>query len=103
MRRGAFDARGKRQERLSEYFDFTGPDGKEKALLPVKRFEFQAFLVQLEKARLARRFFPRLWRWLRGSGSWAECGLPTPTAREIARGERTPVPGQPVPEDARDG
>ncbi len=93
-RRATFDAQGSRAERLSEYFDFSGPDGKDKAQRPVRRFEFQAILDRLERARKARRFWPRLWRYMTSPLDWRSAGLPAPTQREIARGEGTPEGGR---------
>lgn len=47
-------------ERLSEYFN---PDRGQR---PVLRFELQALLVQLERARTSRSLWRRVWKYLMG-------------------------------------
>lgn len=91
-RRAHIDARGRRQERVSEYFNFDDPiDGPEKAQKKVTRIELLAILTQFKKAEEQGRWYRVLWRWLkarRGSGAVHKV---EPTQGEIERGEATPA------------
>lgn len=86
--RAQFDARGQRQERLSEYFDFQRwPD---KAKLSVTRLELLALLTQMEKGRSQNRVLARVWRFLKRPLGSGPVPAIEPTPGEIARGEATP-------------
>lgn len=58
----SFDANGRRQERLSEYFDFRAfPD---KASMKVTRNELLVILTTQWRREMESRWYRRLWRWL---------------------------------------
>jgi hypothetical protein len=90
MSTGPFQGTSNKGERLSEFFDFTGIDGKEKAQKPVRRFELLAWLERHQQAIEDRKLYRRAWRWLTTRQTWAQTLVPKPTQRQIARGETAP-------------
>lgn len=78
--RERFDARGRKTERLSTYFD------PEKGELTVKRYELQAILERIEQVREATKLRKRLWRWLRRPFGSPPAKVAV-TPGEIERGE----------------
>ncbi len=85
------DARGQKVERISEYFDFSGPDGDDKAKLKVRRIELLAILDAIEKGKKHNTPLRRLWRWLRSKRGPGGVHAVPPTQGEIDRGEATPA------------
>jgi hypothetical protein len=82
-RRALGDATGKKQERISEYFDFTTwPD---KADRKVTRQELLAILTRRWLVEREMRWYRRLWKWLRQR----------PGSKPIVVGGGVPVEGEP--------
>lgn len=88
---GHIDAKGRVQERLSEYFDFKGTDGDEKAKRKVTRIELLAILDALEKGKKYNNWRSRLWRFLKARMGTKGTHAVPPTKGEIERGEATPA------------
>jgi hypothetical protein len=86
--RSHIDARGRRIERLSEYFDFdTDPEKGDKK---VTRVELLAVLEAIDRGKRQNTRLRRLWRWLRAPRGSGGVHAVSPTQGEIDRGEVTP-------------
>jgi nuclear transport factor 2 (NTF2) superfamily protein len=79
-KRPAYDVKGARQERLSEYFDFA--QWPEKRTMKVTRQELLALLTRQWLVERDSRWHRRLWRWLKARMGSPQLVVPEPKDKE---------------------